>query len=43
MDIQSLMIKNKTKIYSEPNKLVVFNCKLKHRMVSQTDEQYKDY
>jgi len=30
--------KNKTKIYSEPNKIVVFNCKLKHRMVSQTDE-----
>lgn len=26
-----------TKVYSEPNKLVVFNCKLKHRMVSQTD------
>lgn len=27
----------KTKVYSEPNKLAVFNCKLKHRMVSQTD------
>ena len=27
----------KTKVYSEPNKLLVFNCKLKHRMVSQTD------
>jgi hypothetical protein len=30
--------KDKTKVYSEPNKLAVFNCKLKHRMVSQTDE-----
>jgi hypothetical protein len=30
--------KDKTKVYSEPNKIVVFNCKLKHRMVSQTDE-----
>jgi hypothetical protein len=29
--------KEKTKVYSEPNKLAVFNCKLKHRMVSQTD------
>jgi hypothetical protein len=28
----------KTKVYSEPNKIVIFNCKLKHRMVSQTDE-----
>ena len=28
---------SKTKVYSEPNKIVVFNCKLKHRMVSQTD------
>ena len=30
--------KNKTKVYSEPNKIAVFNCRLKHRMVSQTDE-----
>jgi len=30
--------KDKTKIYSEPNKIAVFNCNLKHRMVSQTDE-----
>jgi hypothetical protein len=27
----------KTKVYSEPNKVAVFNCKLRHRMVSQTD------
>lgn len=29
--------KEKTKVYSEPNKIAIFNCKLKHRMVSQTD------
>ena len=28
---------DKTKVYSEPNKVAVFNCKLKHRMMSQTD------
>tara|TARA_R100000005_G_C4962947_1_gene178932 strand:+ start:644 stop:1144 length:501 start_codon:yes stop_codon:yes gene_type:complete len=28
---------DRTKVYSEPNKLAIFNCKLKHRMVSQTD------
>ena len=33
--------KEKTKIYSEPNKLAVFNCKLKHRMVSQTDNNIR--
>ena len=27
----------KTKIYCEPNKLIVFDCKLKHKMISQTD------
>ena len=28
----------KTKVFSESNKLAVFNCKLKHKTVSQTDE-----
>jgi len=27
----------KTKIYCESNKVIVFDCKLKHKMVSQTD------
>tara|TARA_Y100000004_G_scaffold178345_1_gene220842 strand:+ start:273 stop:773 length:501 start_codon:yes stop_codon:yes gene_type:complete len=30
--------KEKTKVYSEPNKIVVFDSSMKHRMVSQTDE-----
>jgi len=28
----------KTKVYCETNKIVVFDCKIKHRMVSQTDD-----